>query len=145
MIEIKLTFIAHCFSSFAMFGVIWIVQLVHYPIFKYIDERSFKDFEQIHINRISFVVVPLMLLELLSGFYLYFMTKENIYFTNLLLMGGIWLVTLFYSIPAHKKLMSSKSIPAIDRLVRTNWARTSLWSVRAFLLINLMLNWNIYE
>ena len=59
--------IAHLFSTFFLTGLIWIVQLVHYPGFNFVDANDFVAFEKFHTNKISAIVIPLMFCELLTG------------------------------------------------------------------------------
>ena len=50
-----------------MIGVIWTVQLVHYPLFGAVRADEFAAFEREHQQRISAVVMPFMLGELASA------------------------------------------------------------------------------
>lgn len=54
-------------STWAMVGVIWLVQLCQYPLFGAVGPASFPGFHAGHGRRISLVVVPSMLLELGSA------------------------------------------------------------------------------
>lgn len=128
----------HCLASFSMFGVIWIVQLVHYPLFMYVDQTSFQKFEKIHVNRIAFIVIPLMLTEFLSGIYLWYLTHDHLYAYNFFIIILIWLSTAFLSIPYHNKLIKQKSKMAIKGLINTNWIRTTLWSIKALILFYIL-------
>ena len=113
-------------------GLIWTVQLAHYPAFKYIDEKEFVAFQSFHMRAISYIVMPLMLMELAGSMALIFTAKS--YFTLSLINFGfvvaIWLATFFLSVPEHNKLMQGKNIDTIHRLVNTNWPRTLLWSAK---------------
>ncbi len=55
--------VAQVIGSVGMFGVIWIVQLVHYPLMRFVSRREFPRFETEHRQRISLVVGPLMAVE----------------------------------------------------------------------------------
>ena len=50
-----------------MTGIIWFVQIVHYPLFTQIPKEGFTRYEQSHTVRTGWVVAPLMLLELGSA------------------------------------------------------------------------------
>ena len=54
----------HAGASLAMVGLIWFVQVLHYPLFELASERRFDRFAAEHQRRTSLVVVPLMLTEL---------------------------------------------------------------------------------
>lgn len=122
-----------------MTGLIWIVQLVHYPSFRFIAHNEFLKFSSFHQNRISLIVAPVMLIEAVTATILVFLeTPEVFYWINLLGVIGIWLVTITLSMPQHNRLSKEFSIDAINKLIDTNWLRTFLWSLRsAFLLFYL--------
>lgn len=63
----ELVAIAQVVGSVGMFGVIWMMQLVHYPLMHFVPEERFTRFETAHRQRISLVVGPLMALEGLCG------------------------------------------------------------------------------
>lgn len=129
--------LVHILSTLAMVGVIWMVQLVHYPLFSFVRIAEFAEFEAAHVARIQWIVVPLMLLELLSGAVL--LTSplpvaprpEVALGLGLLLVA--WGVTALYSVPAHAALSGGWDAEAHARLVATNWLRTLAWSARGAL------------
>lgn len=125
----------HLFCCFFMTGVIWIIQWVHYPSFNYIEKSEFISFENFHGNRITFIVGPLMILELMTAFYLYFQKDSPFWIVNLVGVLLIWVSTFFLSVPAHTQLSEGYSIEIIRRLVVTNWPRTLLWSLRSLVLM----------
>ena len=45
---IRLLFLAHLGSSLYMVGLIWFVQVVHYPLFDSVGDREFPSYEQRH-------------------------------------------------------------------------------------------------
>lgn len=54
---------------------------------------------------------------------------------NVLLIAIIFIATLLWSIPNHQQLREFDShSDVIDRLVRGNWVRTLVWTVRLDLL-----------
>ncbi len=127
----------HIFLSFVLTGVIWIVQLVHYPSFHYIESTNFREFEKFHIFRTSILLGPLMILELLTGAIL--LTGSSflpgyILWINFIFMTLIWLITLLWSLPLHKKLNKGKDRDLINNLILSNWPRAFLWTGKSFLL-----------
>ena len=122
--------------TYILIGLIWTIQMVHYPAFRDIDQDCFIEFEKKHTTNISLLVVPLMLLELLAAIVLVVMNPEEI--KNILILKvvlGIWLSTFLLSVPCHQKLTKGKDLVIIDRLVRTNWIRTILWSIKGVILL----------
>ena len=113
-------------------GLIWTVQLVHYPSFDYVAEEMFSAFHAHHTGSITIVVLPLMLAELAAGAYAWW--QSGWARTPGLLLGMvvlIWASTFGLSVPLHETLgTAGKDSAVIDRLVRTNWPRTLLWTLR---------------
>jgi hypothetical protein len=122
-----------------MTGLIWVIQLLHYPSYNYIQLEKFKDYQNFHTNRITYIVGPVMLLEVFSGI---FLTLQNdwttLYTLNFIGLCIIWLSTLFFSIPAHNKLNNGFNGQVISNLIKTNWIRTLTWTIRAILLLDLL-------
>ena len=63
----NIVFFFHLICSAIMVGVIWVIQLVHYPAFHFIDKDMYASFQKFHMNSISLIVVPVMVLELATG------------------------------------------------------------------------------
>ena len=130
-------FFLNVISAFLLTGVIWTIQLVHYPSFHYIDKLSFTNFHNFHERRISIIVMPLMLIELITSIALYIHNMWSIIFAlNLLIVGLIWCSTFFVQVPIHSILSEKKDKNLIEKLVNTNWIRTFLWSIRMLLIID---------
>lgn len=121
-----------------MVGVIWIVQLVHYPIFDQIDRDLFPAFAARHQRQISFIVIPLMLTELATSFLLVRSSSTNpaitVAWVGLALVGVAWLSTFLLSVPQHEILSRGFDEKAYRLLVNTNWIRTIAWTARLILL-----------
>lgn len=115
-------------------GVIWTVQLVHYPSFAQAARDTFPAFHQQHSTRISWVVLAPMVLELGLAVWLAWQGKgvgEAARWGQLALVLSIWAATFFISVPFHNRLaQTGYDYVAIDGLVRTNWLRTVLWTLR---------------
>ena len=130
-------FFLNVISAFLLTGVIWTIQLVHYPSFHFIDKISFTNFHNFHERRISIIVMPLMILELISSVALYFNDMSNhTFLLNLIVVGLIWCSTFFIQVPIHNILSQKKDNTMIEKLVNTNWIRTFLWSMRMLLIID---------
>jgi hypothetical protein len=118
-----------------MFGVIWTIQLVHYPLMRSIPDDAFVVYEQQHTRLISFVVGPLMAVEGLCVLAVFFARPDGVPFWATLL-GGILEaiaigVTAFVSAPTHGRLEAGANRDLLDRLIATNWFRTAAWTGRA--------------
>lgn len=115
-----------------LFGLILVIQFVHYPSFRWVDENKFVDFEHFHSRSISFIVLPLMVLELVIAISLLFTIIDFYIFiyANLVSIMLIWLSTFLLSVPCHNALMNGKDDAVITKLIKTNWIRTILWGIR---------------
>ena len=58
-------------SLFAV-GLIWTIQLVHYPSMKYIPEDRFTEYHNFHSMRISILAMPLMFTEMVTSIILFY-------------------------------------------------------------------------
>lgn len=121
--------------SFALFGLIWTIQLVHYPSFRFVEPSKFIAFEKFHSAKITLVVGPLMLIELVVSAGLVYLLGDFFSIINLVIVGVIWLSTLLLSIPRHNKLLIGKDDEVIESLILTNWPRTVLWSLKSAILL----------
>ena len=127
-------------TAWALAGLIWTIQLVHYPSFHLIDPARFEEFCSFHQRRITYIVAPLMLTELWVSVLLILRGLDFYTLSNFLIVGLLWICTVFLSMPLHKKLDSGFSIEVIHQLVATNWPRTFLWTVRGVLAV--LIIWN---
>lgn len=124
-----------CFMS----GLIWIIQLVHYPSFHFIDKKDFVHFEFFHTKWITVIVMPIMIMEAITQLATLWLSPTLINGIAAIFLLLIWLTTFFFSVPAHQKLASGKDDIVIDKLIHTNWIRTLLWSARAILLFSTLI------
>lgn len=132
-------FLLNLLSTMYMTGLIWFVQIVHYPLHGEVGENSFQRYQEIHMRRTSWVVIPPMLMELLTSVALWYFSPFGLFsemFLGLLLcLVLIWLSTGFIQAPTHGILVHRFSKKLHNRLVVSNWIRTVLWSVRSLILL----------
>ncbi|MCB2378684.1 hypothetical protein LGH70_13870 [Hymenobacter sp. BT635] len=134
---LKLLFLNFALACY-LTGVIWTVQLVHYPGFAQVPAAGFGAFHQAHLRRMGWVVLAPMVAELLLATGLGWAGREVLGaagWWSLVLVVGIWAATFFVSVPFHNRLgQEGYNYVAIDGLVRTNWLRTLAWTLRLLLL-----------
>jgi hypothetical protein len=117
-------------------GLIWTIQLVHYPSFRFIAADQFPSFHELHSRRITWLVLPLMVAEAVVATAGLFFSPTLFQILGFLLVVCIWLSTFFISVPLHNRLSSGGADPEIiAQLVRTNWLRTVLWTLAMILLL----------
>lgn len=137
----KILFLIHSASTLYLTGMIWVVQLVHYPTFHWIDAERFTQFEKFHTRAMCWVVVPVMVAELVTGAILAWSLPidspfywQPFFYANLTLVLLVWLSTFFLSVPLHGALSVKRDSQKISRLIQTNWLRTLLWTLKSLLL-----------
>ena len=133
--EIEILSNVHFLSTSIMVGIIWVIQLLHYPTFHFIKESDYEEFQHFHMQRISFIVVPVMALELFSAFMLVYYIQSNLLILCLIILIFIWLITFAFFTKLHQSLLDGYDKTIVDKLVRINWSRTILWSIRLIILI----------
>jgi hypothetical protein len=121
--------------SSALFGLIWIIQLAHYPAFMFIDPAKASSFHEQHSAALGVIAGPLMVAELALAGLLYLDLPSNLSLLNLGTVGVTWLSTFLVSVPIHNELNTNWNTKAIRRLILTNWPRTIVWTARIPLLI----------
>ena len=132
-------FFAQTFCTIAMTGIIWFVQIVHYPLFRQVGGEHFVTYERLHSKRTTWIVAPLMLLELASAAYFAFLPlivmRRLETWIGLSLVVLIWLSTYALQVPQHSILGQGFKEHAYRRLVATNWIRTAAWTARSALVL----------
>jgi len=128
----------HLFFTLFMAGVIWFVQLVHYPLFKQVAPNNFVHYEQVHTQKTGVLVAPAMLIELGTALALVYFSNDVLWlWLNLILLLIIWGSTFFIQVPLHGKLSQQHDPKSINSLIKSNWIRTILWTIRPILLLYL--------
>lgn len=126
-------------STWAMVGLIWFVQIVHYPLFGHVGAEAFLEYEQVHKKLTTWVVAPLMFAELGAATWLCVARPASLpawqTWLGLGLVAVIWFSTAFLQVPAHEALSAEFTAEQHEKLVNTNWIRTVAWSVRGVLVL----------
>ena len=133
-----LLLMAQAIASGAMCGVIWFVQVVHYPLFARADGPASADYAHENQHRTGSVVIPFMLVEGLAATAIAWQppagVPRTVAIAGVALVAVLWLSTALVQMPLHARLAGDGHSPAIvTSLVRSNWLRTALWSARAAL------------
>lgn len=136
---LNLLFLANLAATLSLVGVIWMVQIVHYPLFAKVGAAGFAAYEGAHSTLISFVVIPSMLVELATAAAFLLVRPRFITLpeavVGLALVLAVWGVTFFLSVPQHTVLARGFDAAAHRTLVATNWLRTAGWSLRGILVL----------
>jgi hypothetical protein len=122
----------HLFLTLYMVGLIWFVQVVHYPLMRVVPADTWLEYEQKHTLRTGWVTAPPMVGELATGVLLFWMMDLPVWvgWLNLISILSLWASTFFIQVPLHSRLSREYHSESIHQLVRTNWLRTFVWTLR---------------
>lgn len=136
-------FIIHAGATLFLVGLIWTIQIVHYPLFAMVGENGYAAYQTSHMSRITYIVAPVMLAELGTAAYFAFVNYEPIdaklFWFGLALAVLIWISTALVQSPIHGRLAKKFDNDLVGKLVLTNWFRTILWTIRGALVL-----WMVY-
>ncbi|WP_026755957.1 hypothetical protein [Sediminibacter sp. Hel_I_10] len=116
--------------DFGLVVLIWIVQLIIYPSFKFYETQDLIKWHKIYTRRLGMVVMPLMIAQLAIYGYLIFQVQTwfNLFGSVTVLL--LWLSTFFQFVPLHNKISDHNySKETLNALVKLNWIRTGLWTL----------------
>jgi hypothetical protein len=135
---VEILLIAQAVASGMMAGIIWFVQVVHYPLFAAVTGPHDAEYARENQARTSLVVLPPMLVEAVAAGWIAAWPPAGIgrgpALIGLALVGLAWLSTLAVQMPLHARLArDGHAAGVVTTLVRTNWPRTVLWTARAIL------------
>lgn len=119
----------------ALTGLIWTIQVTHYPLFAQVGPENFAAYHEAHTRTITCVVGPLMLAEVASAGWLWLEGRRDpLFLISLGFLAAIWLSTALIQIPLHHRLAGGFAPEPHANLVLSNWIRTLAWTARALLL-----------
>ena len=125
----------HLISTAIIVGIIWVIQVVHYPSFYFIERDEYVSFQKFHMDKIAYIVVPVMLIESISGFILIYNELNTVLLISMILLFFIWVLTGIFFVPIHQKLTSGYQEELVEKLVKINWFRTIFWTIRLLLVM----------
>jgi hypothetical protein len=115
-------------------GLIWTIQLVHYPLFALVGAAEWPRYEAEHQRRITWLAAPLMLANLALGIAVFVADASVLSALNgALAIGGFAATGLVFA-RMHVTLDPS----GVARLVRANWARTAIWTAQVVVALALL-------
>lgn len=135
----ELVLLVHVGATLFMVGLIWFVQIVHYPLFGRVGRDGFADYSLAHSRLTGLVVGPPMLVEAGTAAALVARPPGGLPLwlplMGLVLLAAVWLSTAFLQSPQHG-VLGRGFVPASHRfLVASNWIRTVCWTGRGILVL----------
>lgn len=129
-----LLLIAHAAVTWYMVGLVWFVQVTHYPLFVAVGREGWVDYARRHQTRTTLVVAPPMLAEIcctaliIAG---YAPAAPGLAWSGAVLLLIVWISTFGVQVPIHTRLAARYDAALVRTLVATNWVRTFAWTARA--------------
>lgn len=132
----------HAAATWALVGLIWTIDVVHYPLFAHVG-KGFRAYHEEHMRRITPVVGPLMLVELATGAWLWLEPPGGdgalAWGIGFALIALSWSITGLFAVPAHGRLERGGFDAAAHRaLMWADRARTAVWTARGGLVLWLL-------
>jgi len=116
--------------DFGLVVLIWLVQLVIYPSFKFYQNENLLQWHKKYTVGISVVVMPLMLGQLGIATFQLFEIRNAFTMGSMLLITLVWAITFLQFVPMHGKIAKDTfNEDLLDKLVHRNWWRTLIWTL----------------
>jgi len=126
-----------------MVGLIWLIQVVHYPLMQMVGRAEFVPYSLRHQQAITPVVGIPMLIEVVTAVFLLvqdpYLRRSGWFLTSCVLLVVIWVSTAFWQVPLHRDLLDGHAAERVKSLVLSNWVRTIAWSARGLIVGALVL------
>jgi len=124
-------------ATWAMVGLIWFVQRVHYPLLALVSSDRARPIALEHQQRTAQVVGLPMAIEGVTTLGLLAWHPDEIaagwVWVNAVLLAVALSSTVLLSVPLHTRMAETPDDSVGRRLVITNWPRTIAWSARGVL------------
>ncbi len=130
-------------ATWTMVGVIWFVQVVHYPLLGTIGADRAPEVGARHQTLTSIVVGPPMAVEGVTTLVLLVSVPAGVA-TALPWVAAVLLAvalgaTVTLSVPRHRRMLDAPGTEVGAGLVATNWVRTAAWTGRGVVLAVMLL------
>jgi hypothetical protein len=134
--------LANAAASLYCLGLVWFVQVVHYPLFARVGEDGWLDYHAEHTRRTGWVVGAPMLVQLGTAAALLATRPDGVGLTpviaGLALTLAIFALTFLAAVPGHDRLARAWDPVVARALVRTNALRTAAWTAHSALALGMV-------
>ena len=124
--------VAQVVSVLWLAGMVWTIQVQHYPLFELVGEEGFVAYEAAHSTRISFLLLGPWAVQGITTAWILLQRPVGVPWWMVLAAAAFAaatvLVTVLVSVPQHDVLSSGFDAAAHATLVGTNWWRTAAWT-----------------
>jgi uncharacterized membrane protein len=134
-----LALLAGLAATWTMVGVIWFVQVVHYPLLAMVGVERAANIAVEHQRRTGQIVGLPMAIEGITTLMLLTVRPPGVFWLWPWLAAMLLAValgcTVLLSVPLHAQMAHEPTPDVGHRLVRTNWPRTIAWTLRGLVLV----------
>lgn len=125
-----------------MTGIIWFVQVVHYPLMERAGREGFARLAAEHQRRTGWVVAGPMAVEGATAVWLLADPPAGVgraaAAAGVGLVAVLWTSTALLQVPRHRELLRGFDPVSHRHLVAGNWVRTVAWTARAALVLGML-------
>ena len=116
--------------DFGLLVLIWAVQLLVYPSFKYLSSSALLRWHRTYTPAITVIVMPLMVSQVVLHVLRLYDDFSWAYGLLMMTVLSTWITTFIIFVPLHNTISSNDASPeTLDKLIAYNWVRTALWTV----------------
>lgn len=137
--------LSHFCATWALVGLIWVLQIVYLPLFAKVGKDDFSAYEANHSVLLPQVMGTLMMIELLTGAFLLIFPPgwipSWVFALGMALLVLIWAWGMLVQAPVQKRLARRFDPRDLSLLIQANWVRTFAWSARGLLVAWAMLRY----
>lgn len=129
--------VAQAVATVWLAGMIWTIQVVHYPLFALVGTDGFAGYATAHSSRISFLLLGPWAVQGVTTAWVLLQRPSGV--PTWMVWGAAVaaattvLVTVLVSVPQHDLLGDGFDAAAHATLVSTNWWRTAAWTAHGAL------------
>ena len=139
ILEVEILLLLNFFIGSFMLSLIIVTQLVNYPLFYKVPSNVFSDYHYDYVNRISAIVVPIILMEIIISTLLFILFNSYLTMFIFTLVILIFTTTFLVQVPIHDALKIKSDHQLFKKLIATNWIRTALWFLKLIISFNILL------
>ncbi|MEM6525904.1 MAG: hypothetical protein AAF693_19040 [Bacteroidota bacterium] len=116
--------------DFGLVILIWLVQLIIYPSFQYIDKAQISEWHSKYTVLITIVVMPLMFGQVAFHILSLFKKVDTLGVVQAALIAVVWAITFLKAVPLHNRIQSGVNFEeSVSSLIQWNWPRTIIWTL----------------
>ncbi|MBY5951673.1 hypothetical protein KUV23_11850 [Algoriphagus marincola] len=111
-----------------LFILVWLVQIIIYPSFLYIDREKLNYWHRLYTGKILYFVAPLMFIQT-GVIALQILSDPLIFLLDGFFLAMIWINTFLLAIPIHNSIDQGENVDkSISKLLQVNRWRSWMWT-----------------